>query len=226
MSHHFDSPTAIEDGRLNLCDLYAFPGPSDTSTLILTIESGRWTIVTDDVPARRPLRVRHRLRRRHRRRSSPSHGLHRARARRAAADAGALRRRRRAAAAASTGGRSASGPPMRSSALDGGGVAWFGAAADPFWADGVALALFVGALEAGDYRPEVFGAEPSNIFAGRNVTAIALQLPNSTLPWIGRQPVGSHQPLRPRRTEAGQPVRQPDGAAAVLPRYQVPTPKR
>ena len=36
MSHHFDSPTAIEDGRLNLCDLYAFPGPADSSTLILT----------------------------------------------------------------------------------------------------------------------------------------------------------------------------------------------
>jgi hypothetical protein len=25
MSHHFDSPTAIEDGRLNLCDIYVFP---------------------------------------------------------------------------------------------------------------------------------------------------------------------------------------------------------
>jgi hypothetical protein len=64
--------------------------------------------------------------------------------------------------------------------LDGGGAAWFGSAADPFWADGVALALFIGALAAGDYRPDLFGPEPSNIFAGRNVTAIALQLPNST----------------------------------------------
>ena len=32
MSHHFDSPTAIEDGRLNLCDLYAFEETSDIST--------------------------------------------------------------------------------------------------------------------------------------------------------------------------------------------------
>ena len=31
MSHHFDSPTAIEDGRLNLCDVYAFPSPGATS---------------------------------------------------------------------------------------------------------------------------------------------------------------------------------------------------
>src|SRR5215469_18518054 len=36
MSHHFDSPTAIEDGRLNLGDLYAFPETPGTSTLVVT----------------------------------------------------------------------------------------------------------------------------------------------------------------------------------------------
>ena len=43
MSHHFDSPTAIEDGRLNLCDVYAFPGQSGRSVLILTVnpDAGR-----------------------------------------------------------------------------------------------------------------------------------------------------------------------------------------
>ena len=43
MSHHFDSPTAIEDGRLNLCDLYVFPDWPGTSTLVLTVnpDSGR-----------------------------------------------------------------------------------------------------------------------------------------------------------------------------------------
>jgi hypothetical protein len=64
--------------------------------------------------------------------------------------------------------------------LDCGGVAWFGSAADPFWANGVALAQFLSAAQAGDYRPEVFAAEANNVFAQRNVTAIALQLPNST----------------------------------------------
>ena len=63
--------------------------------------------------------------------------------------------------------------------LDGRGAAWFGSAADPFSADGVALALFLGALEAGDYRPDLFGAAPNNIFAGRNVTALVLQVANS-----------------------------------------------
>src|SRR5215469_5879485 len=43
MSHHFDSPTAIEDGRLNLGDLYAFPETPGTSTLIVTVnpDAGR-----------------------------------------------------------------------------------------------------------------------------------------------------------------------------------------
>ena len=48
MSHHFDSPTAIEDGRLNLCDLYVFPSSADLSTLILTVnpDAGRSTPTT------------------------------------------------------------------------------------------------------------------------------------------------------------------------------------
>ena len=48
MSHHFDSPTAIEDGRLNLCDVYVFPEPPGVTTLVLTVnpESGRSTPVT------------------------------------------------------------------------------------------------------------------------------------------------------------------------------------
>ena len=43
MSHHFDSPTAIEDGRLNLCDVYAFPSRPGTTSLILTVnpDAGR-----------------------------------------------------------------------------------------------------------------------------------------------------------------------------------------
>ena len=59
------------------------------------------------------------------------------------------------------------------------GAAWFGVAGDPFWADGLALFQFHSALAAGDYRPDLMGAEPSNVFTGRNVTAIALQLPNA-----------------------------------------------
>ena len=43
MSHHFDSPTAIADGRINLCDLFVFPGVPGTTTLVLTVnpDAGR-----------------------------------------------------------------------------------------------------------------------------------------------------------------------------------------
>ena len=48
MSHHFDSPTAIADGRINLCDLFVFPGVPDTTTLILTVnpDAGRSSATT------------------------------------------------------------------------------------------------------------------------------------------------------------------------------------
>jgi hypothetical protein len=43
VSHHFDSAADRADGRINLCDLYAFPGPPGTSVLILTVnpDAGR-----------------------------------------------------------------------------------------------------------------------------------------------------------------------------------------
>jgi hypothetical protein len=179
MSHHFDSPTAIEDGRLNLCDLYAFPEPSDRSTLILTAspDAGRSSPTEFRPDALYEFVI--------------------------ASDAGTIEDRaiRMLFTAAGPDGRQqmrvlqadgessrggANGSPLGSGAtgeifsLQGGGVAWFGVATDPFWADGPALFQFISALEAGDYRPEVFAAEPANIFAGRNVTAIALQLPNSS----------------------------------------------
>jgi hypothetical protein len=61
------------------------------------------------------------------------------------------------------------------------GMAWAGPAADPFTADGVALAAFLHGLAEGAYRPDVFTASPANVFAGRDVTTIALQLPDVAL---------------------------------------------
>jgi hypothetical protein len=37
MSHHFDSPTTIADGRINPCDFYLFPAAPGTTALILPI---------------------------------------------------------------------------------------------------------------------------------------------------------------------------------------------
>ncbi len=37
MSHHFDTPTAREDPRVNLCDFYLFDGSADTTVMVMTV---------------------------------------------------------------------------------------------------------------------------------------------------------------------------------------------
>jgi hypothetical protein len=180
MSHHFDSPTAIEDGRLNLCDLYAFPGPSDTSTVILTTnpDAGRSSPTTFKSDALYEFVI-----------ASDGGTVEDRAVRLVFSDVGPDGRQQMEVRYAHVGnshnGVGGShlgvGPNDHIFPLDGGGVAWFGLASDPFWADGVALAEFIGALDAGEYRPDIFGSEPNNIFSGRNVTAVALRLPNPTL---------------------------------------------
>ena len=66
-------------------------------------------------------------------------------------------------------------------ALADGGSAWFGLAQDPFWGDAAALFAFTHGLAESQYRPELFAGTPGNLLAGRNVTAIALQVPDDTL---------------------------------------------
>src|ERR1700753_594216 len=37
MSHHFDTPTAREDPRINVCDLYLFEGSKGHTVMALTV---------------------------------------------------------------------------------------------------------------------------------------------------------------------------------------------
>ena len=37
MSHHFDTPTAKEDPRINVCDLYLFAGAPGTTVMAMTV---------------------------------------------------------------------------------------------------------------------------------------------------------------------------------------------
>jgi hypothetical protein len=39
MSHHFDSPTGREDPRLNLCDIYIFPGSPGHTVVAMTVNA-------------------------------------------------------------------------------------------------------------------------------------------------------------------------------------------
>src|SRR5712664_774611 len=37
MSHHFDTPTALEDPRINVCDFYLFRGRPGTTVMAMTV---------------------------------------------------------------------------------------------------------------------------------------------------------------------------------------------
>lgn len=180
MSHHFDSPTAIADGRINLCDVYAFSGPGSTSNLILTVnpDAGRSSPTTFRPDALYEFLI------------ASDASTNPDRALRMTFTEPAPNGRQQMTVRFAEGGQDLSdldglllgaGPTAEILELVSGGSAWFGEVGDPFWGDGIALAQFLEGLAADEYRPEVFSAAPSNIFAGRNVTAIALQVPNSML---------------------------------------------
>ena len=180
MSHHFDSAADRADGRINPCDLYAFPTAPGTSALILTVnpDAGRSSpttfrpdaryefVVACDGGTTEDIAFRVTF-------SEPNDtGQQQVRVLRADGPAA------REATAGTLLGEGRTGEVF---SLTGDALAWAGLAADPFTADGIAIVAFNQALKEGRYAPEVFTTSPSNAFAGRDVTAIALQLPDETL---------------------------------------------
>jgi hypothetical protein len=212
MSHHFDSPAALADGRINPCDLYAFPAAPGTTALILTVnpDAGRSSPTTFRPDALYELAMasnggtREDLAFRVTFTDPDDTGRQQVQVRRANGPA---------AGHGTDGillGEDRTGAVFP---LDGNGLAWAGVGADPFTGDGVALGKFLQGLSEGHYTPEVFSAAPSNIFAGRDVTAIALQLPNAALGsnWIalwGRISLDGDGPLR-QVSRIGQPMLRP-----------------
>lgn len=212
VSHHFDSPTALEDGRLNLSDLYAFPGPGDTTNLILTVnpDAGRSSPATLRPDAQYEFVI------------ASDGGTIEDRAIRMRADGPDQNGRQRMVVRLAVGPESRHGVDGRdlgsgctdeTFALAGGGSAWFGVVSDPFWGDGFALAGFADRLAAGEYRPDLFTASPANVFDARNVTAIALQIPNATFGsdrvsiWARIRLVGHGQ--EPQVSRMGNPMLRP-----------------
>jgi hypothetical protein len=212
MSHHFDSPTALADGRINPCDLYVFPAAPGTSALILTVnpDAGRSSpttlrpdalyelVVASDGGTSENLAFRVTS-------SEPDeHGRQQVQVRLASGPAA------RHGTAGTLWGEGRTGEVF---SLDGDGLAWAGLAADPFTGDGVALGGFLQALGEGRYSPEAFTAAPANTFAGRDVTAIALQVPDgvfggSRVAVWGRVSLYGHGPQR-QVSRIGQPMLRP-----------------
>jgi len=180
VSHHFDSTAARADGRINPCDLYAFPAAPGTTALIVTVnpDAGRSSpttfrpdalyefVVASDAGTSEDLALRITF-------TAPDdNGEQQVRI---------LRADGPAAPHGTAGTALGEGRTGAVFSLDGNGLAWAGLAADPFNGDGIAIGRFLQALAEGRYAPEVFTASPSNLFAGRDVTAVALQLPDAAL---------------------------------------------
>ncbi len=177
MSHHFDSPTAVADGRLNLGDLYVFPEMPGTSTLLVTVnpDAGRSNPTTFRPDARYEFVI------------ASDGGTREDRAFRMTfdqPDADGNQEMRVSYIVGPPGRPGTAGTVLGAGqtagafALSDGGSAWFGLAQDPFWGDATALFAFNRGLADNRYRPELFSGTPGNLLAGRNVTAIALQVPD------------------------------------------------
>src|SRR6201996_7531537 len=74
LSHHFDTPTAREDPRLNLCDMYLFAGSPVTTVMAMTVNPA--ATAEPSAPPRGHLRIPVRYRRRPKRRRVVQVALH------------------------------------------------------------------------------------------------------------------------------------------------------
>jgi Domain of unknown function (DUF4331) len=181
MSHHLDSPTAKEDGRVDITDIYVFAGEAANTTVLImavnplagevsptTFRAGAlydFKIDTNaDVLEDLDFRVTFE--------EPDSNGAQRI----------ALRRLEGSAAAdyGSDGTLMAAGKTGETIPIAGGGQLWAGLTADPFFFNLGAFGQFAKLIEENRFDPSVFDTA-ENALAGHNVTAIVLELPNTAL---------------------------------------------
>ncbi len=183
MSHHFDTPTAREDPRLNLCDFYLFAGAPGTTVMAMTVNAA----ATIDTPApfrdealyvfrfdtdgdrREDVSFKVRF-------GEPLHvpaGGH--------AQKFDVRLATGDAAVAGGDGQLVATGTTGSPALGENGLrAFAGVVNDVFGGDAAAVNEFKDAFATGSYQPEAFDSHV-NFFAGRTVGGIVLEVPNALL---------------------------------------------
>ena len=184
MSHHFDTPTAQEDPRINVCDFYLFDGSPGATIMAMTVnpdagisapdtlrEEGLYAFRFDtDADAREDVTFKLRF-------GAPDHhenGAHRH------VQGFELRR------ATGDDARSGATGDLLLEGRTGEGVAsagvrvFAGLAPDLFAGDGVALGRFRKALQDGRYDAAAFESH-ANLFERRNVTALVLEVPSELI---------------------------------------------
>ena len=186
MSHHFDTPTAKEDPRINICDFYLFRGRPGTTVMALTVnpnagvgapdtfrDEGLYAFRFDtDRDLREDVTFKVQF-------GAPAH-----------ADGGEQRHVQTFAVRRATGAdalKGAAGELIISGNTGGvvkadqGCLAYAGLAPDLFATNGVGFGAFRKALWSENrFAPESF-QNGQSFFAGNNVTAIVLEVPSSLI---------------------------------------------
>jgi hypothetical protein len=186
MSHHFDTPTAREDPRINLCDFYLFDGAPGTTAMAMTVnpdaglsapdsfrEEGLYAFRFDlDGDAREDVTFKLRF-------GAAGHGAqdeHR--------HVQSYEVRRSVGASATRGLDGdviATGQTGETIDAASGVRVFAGLAPDLFAGDGVALARFrTAAFQDNRFDPDAF-LNRKNLFERRNVSAIVLEVPTSMI---------------------------------------------
>jgi hypothetical protein len=185
VSHHFDTPTAREDPRLNLCDFYLFDGAPDTTVMVMTVNPA--VTVDTDAPFRDEALYVFRFDTNGDGREELSFKvkfgevIH--------LTDGVDVHAQRFDVAYATGSDAATGAGGRCIASGHTGVTvlghdglrvFAGVVDDVFAGDASAANQFKDAFAAGTYTPEAFDNHV-NFFAGRTVAAIVIEAPNAFL---------------------------------------------
>jgi Domain of unknown function (DUF4331) len=186
MSHHFDTPTAREDPRINLCDFYLFRGTPGTVAMALTVnpdagaggpdtfrEEGIYAFrfdLNDDAREEVTFKIRF-GEVTHATGDEPRH-----------VQSFEIRRATEDLALRGADGDFLLGGRTGQIAMTAPGIrAFAGLRPDLFAGDAAALGLFRNALYKEDkFAPEAF-LNQQNFFAGRNVTVIALEVPSQLI---------------------------------------------